>query len=314
MILFSDLHLRPESAETCFAVLEQVRSLALSGDRRVGFLGDLWHVRYALPVDLLNRLDDVLEGWTDDGITATFLVGNHDQCDVAGNNGLSVLERHYDEGSIRVYSKPTEDEHGLWLPYRKDIAPLAKAIEATKAKVCFTHHGLVGARMNSGVIAGELDGLPPALFQKFVWAFFGHWHEHQQLGNCVYVGSPWQTRADEIGQAKGVLELQRAAQQWRHIPLDVGPRYIRAQAGENIQARPGDIVRAAHDIAPEAVEKLRASGAEVFVEPPPQAVATARLGLPAGASLREYAQRSVESVDGALHVDRLMKLFDEVVQ
>jgi UDP-2,3-diacylglucosamine pyrophosphatase LpxH len=82
MILFSDLHLKPESADVCFEVLDAVCALACASDRQVAFLGDFWHVRYALPVDLLNCVSDEMARWQLEGVEAHLLPGNHDQIDV----------------------------------------------------------------------------------------------------------------------------------------------------------------------------------------------------------------------------------------
>jgi hypothetical protein len=54
-IIFSDLHVKGSSIETCEAVLDKVHEAAVQRDAGIIFLGDFWHVRGALSVELLNR-------------------------------------------------------------------------------------------------------------------------------------------------------------------------------------------------------------------------------------------------------------------
>lgn len=312
MILFSDLHLKPESADTCFEVLDAVLSFAkANGETTIAFLGDFWHVRYSVPVELLNKVDAELDRWLKEGIEEIILLpGNHDQVDVNGQNALKILERK----KVFVHEEPVEDGHGLWLPYRRDGMVLANLAAKSKAKFCFTHHGLVGAQMNNHIKAGDADGINPTAFQNFTWAFFGHWHRHQILGNCVYVGSPWQTKADELGQTKGFIQLDEKAAQWRFIPLNVGKKYLRATSTiGTMDAKPGDVVRLPHDVPKQFVQELLKGGIEVRVDPPPFVPTSARHGLDKDTPFRAYAEKYVEANHGDLNKDTLMALFDEVV-
>lgn len=318
MILFSDLHLKPESAETCFSVLDAILSLAKArGEKVIAFLGDFWHVRYSVPVDLLNRVDAELDRWMKEGIEEVILLpGNHDQINVAGENALKILERAYPEaGRVEVYDEPIEDAHGLWLPYRKDPMQIVERIVNVphSAKRAFIHHGLVGAQMNTGIAAGELDGIHPGHLVSFQTVFFGHWHRHQVLGNCVYVGSPWQTKADEAGQQKGVIVLDEKTGAWEFVPLTVGKKYIRATtAAEAAQAKAGDTVRLPYDCPQDIVNGLLKRGIEARVDPPPFVPTTARLGLDKNTPMRAYAERYVEAQHGDLDKSILMQIFDEV--
>jgi DNA repair exonuclease SbcCD nuclease subunit len=311
VIQFSDLHLKPESASTCFAVLDAICEFAVAnGEKTVAFLGDWWHVRYSVPVELLNAVDAELERWLASGIEEVILLpGNHDQVDVGGQNALQVLARP----GVVVHSSPAEDAHGLWLPYRRDPAVLGELAMSSKAKRCFVHHGLIGAQMNTGVTAGAADGIAPVAFQNFQTAFFGHWHRHQQIGNCVYVGSPWQTKMDEAGQPKGLIQLNEETGEWRHVPFSVGSQFIRAaNRTEAFRARPGDTVRLPSDTPQELIQELLGSGVEVRVDPPPFVPTQSRLGLDKNTSMRAYAAKYVEAQHGDLDREVLMQIFDEV--
>lgn len=63
-IIFSDLHVKGSSMETCEEVLREVHKVALHKDAGIIFLGDFWHVRGSLSVELLNRVLRSLRMWT----------------------------------------------------------------------------------------------------------------------------------------------------------------------------------------------------------------------------------------------------------
>ncbi len=75
-IFFSDLHVRPSSIDTCEQVLNMVHKEAISKSAGIVFLGDFWHTRGVLSVDMLNRILKCLRSWTQPVI---MIPGNHDQ-------------------------------------------------------------------------------------------------------------------------------------------------------------------------------------------------------------------------------------------
>ena len=67
VIIFSDLHLREESAELCWEVLRKIPEVCREhDDNHVAFLGDWWMVRHTLVVKLLLECRDILRTWVDD--------------------------------------------------------------------------------------------------------------------------------------------------------------------------------------------------------------------------------------------------------
>ena len=75
-IIFSDLHVKFSSIDTCEEVLDLVSQEAIKREAGIIFLGDFWHVRGALNVELLNRIMRSLNKWTSPVI---MIPGNHDQ-------------------------------------------------------------------------------------------------------------------------------------------------------------------------------------------------------------------------------------------
>lgn len=75
-LVFSDLHVKASSLETCEAILDHLHQEAVARKAGIIFLGDFWHVRGVLNVELLNRILQCLRKWTQPVI---MIPGNHDQ-------------------------------------------------------------------------------------------------------------------------------------------------------------------------------------------------------------------------------------------
>lgn len=75
-IIFSDLHVKTSSIDTCERILDNIHEEAVKRKAGIIFLGDFWHVRGTLNVELLNRVLRVLRKWTQPVIA---IPGNHDQ-------------------------------------------------------------------------------------------------------------------------------------------------------------------------------------------------------------------------------------------
>jgi hypothetical protein len=328
LILFSDLHLQPSSESVCRSVLDAVHALAIDRrDMTIGFGGDWWNVRYALPVSLLNTVRSVIHLWTRTGIRVHVLPGNHDQYEVeSGRHALEFLE---DIPGVTVWTKPGHDpETGTWLPYRRDPRQLLQWLQENPPlpqapPVAHLHHGIVGARMNSGKVAEPTDGLSPAAL-PFTTVYCGHWHQHQVVQNCVYVGSQWQTKSDEAGQQKGIIHAipdprrgWRTGPEWQFIPLDLGKKYHRVEEfspAELARMRAGDVVRVPSGTQQKTVDALRALGLDVFSEAAPVKEAEARLGN--AGSLRQLAEKylTTQKLPDGLDATALMRAYDEVVE
>lgn len=320
MIVFADLHLDEDSADVVLKeILPGIYDAAVQyRDPVIACLGDFWNLRYKVDVALQNAVRDELLRWLSAGIKFLFLPGNHDQVDVHGRNALEVFDGLGEH--CRVFTEPTWNELGLWIPYRKYPKDIAAALalprpSAGHDNVLWLHHGLQNAWMNNQVRNSE--GLPVSMFSDFDTIILGHYHKRQKLGNAYYVGSPRQVTAHESGQAKGFAlwdgkKLRFVTKQW-------GKRFhrIRLEPGENLdtaEIRSGDDVRVstAVGIDPGAVgEQLAALGVQHAVTPDLPA-AEQRLDVEADASLEDYAQEYVNAIPTDLDQTRLMQVFMEL--
>lgn len=319
MIIFSDLHLREETAATVFdQVLPGIfQASEERGDDDIACLGDLYHIRYRVPVRLQNRLAEVLRDWTTRGKMVYLLPGNHDQVNTEGRHALEVFA---DIPGVCVFTEPTWTLHGLWIPYRKDPEAIAAALRKRKKrgaqKVLFMHHGIRGAMMAIG--HQDNEGLDPGKLKDYRTVLCGHYHLQQTIDGFIhYIGSPYQTRASEAGQDKGYAvwdgkSLERVQTRW-------GKRYhlVRGASGpvDLSDVQPGDDVRvtAAPGADAEAISQALEAAGVTHVVTPEVAAQEARLQVRAGSPLRDYAQAYVDTIEHGLDNTRLLRTFNDLV-
>jgi len=324
MLILADLHLREETAETVFKqVLPGVLKGALDrGIRDITFLGDIFHIRYKIDAWVQNALHDVFSDWVAiHGMYIRILPGNHDQYNHEGRNALEM----FDEMScVEVYSAAALDDHGLWIPYRKDFEYIEKVIRACgdKAvnkqgrKVCFTHNAIFGALMNDTFV--DQDGIPPELFDGFDIVLAGHYHKRQSLRNICYIGSPYQINAAEAGHDKGYAiwngdQLQYVTEHWgrRYHRIDLNDVSKLSLKGIN----PEDDVRVqtSVNVDPQAVaEQLIKAGIVNHTVTPSVEPVQVRLDVPENADLYRYAEAYVKQQESSLNKELLLSIYTEL--
>jgi DNA repair exonuclease SbcCD nuclease subunit len=326
MLLFSDLHLKPESEQIVLGeVLPGIREACeRHNDRFVGFLGDFYHLRYTVDVRLQNAVRDELKLWHTRGIQLWVLPGNHDQVDLQGRNALEVFDAL---PNVQVWTEPTWTHFGLWVPYRARHQDIQAAIAIPNPypkkwpNVLFLHHGLRGAFMNN--LMADPDGLPVEMFQTFDAVLCGHYHKRQQIGDRAwYIGSPWQTKADELGQPKGYAVWDGKA--LKYVDCDWGPKHYKLIVESPDQkidlsfVRPQDKVRVEVRHAGVDTEKMAAQIAATGVLPVIdhniEHKVEARLGD--ANSIEEYVARyaGMFADEQKLDVTRLVQTFVELTR
>jgi hypothetical protein len=315
MILTGDVHLAPDSEATVFSALTQMAVDAMADDKRVVIIGDFWkHRGYVVHTHLINRTLDLFDQFPE---VAFWLVpGNHDQIDLSGTHALEAFRN---APNVRVYGRPETvlAAPGITvdlLPYRADPKAYVELLSKSTSRYAFLHHGIVGAWMNNGIVAGELDGLPPAWFTRYQWTFAAHWHRHHIVSGTtiVYCGSPWQVKADEAGQDKGWIVFSPKTGEWRFRLWNGGPRFVVAGLE---QAKPGDtMIVQTGQIPDQVLTQFAAAGVKIKMSGPPIAAAALRLGVAKEAPLREHAFGYVKAHAKGLPENELMAVFDEMVQ
>lgn len=326
----SDIHTREDSAEVVFGqVFPGMLQICIDESiKRIFFLGDFWHLRYRVPVMLLNQVHAWLTKCADHGIHVTLLPGNHDQIDVAGQNALTVFN---EMPNVTVHNEPNWTVDGLWVPYRSRIEDVQRAIalpppSALLPKVCWIHYGVRGAMQNNHI--ADHNGVDPHLFKDFEAVYCGHYHKQQALGpagKIVYIGSPYQTRADEAGDPKGVA-IWRGGRDLERRQMEWGARYVKARVesvddvanipwGSN-PAKDDHRITVAAGVDLQALSKsLESRGVTRYTLTPEVEAAEVRLQVAEDESVESYARAYMDmKVTDARERDPMWATFQRITE
>ena len=176
-IVFSDLHVKGSSIDICEEVLALVHEAALEKGAGVIFLGDFWHVRGALNVELLNKVLRSLRAWTQPVI---MIPGNHDQVSLGGLvHALEPLVYAFRLDQVLLISEPSICLGALWIPYRRDPTLMQAILKAgadhPDVSIIFCHADVKGAYMNDGMRSRE--GIEISMFPPHLPIYSGHFHK-----------------------------------------------------------------------------------------------------------------------------------------
>ena len=319
MIVFSDLHLRDESEETVF---DQVfpglfHAASHDPDKTLVCLGDFWHIRYRVSVRLQNRVMKFLDALGKAKIRFILLPGNHDQISVEGENAMEVFDSL---PNVSVYTDPTWDRWGFWIPYRKNNADIVDALALAEKQlgsgvtpVLWMHHGMKGASMNNTIV--NSNGIDPSYFSKWL-VFTGHYHSRQKVGNVQYIGSPYQINASEAGQDKGYAIWESKTMQMSPVTMEWGKRYhnlglVDPDAVDLSSIREGDEVRAIAPMGmkPEDLGRLLGKSGGNCVVTPALEASENRLAVKDRAGMIDYVKEYVRQFHATLDKDQLMAVY-----
>jgi DNA repair exonuclease SbcCD nuclease subunit len=319
MIVTADLHLTEDSEDLVFdEILPGLVDAALKDDHWIAILGDIYHLRYRVSVRLQNRLYNFMAHTPD--YTWVLLPGNHDQINPAGEHALEVFRGL---SNVIVVTAPEWTANGLWIPYRKDPAAILATLATPKPEGCppvaWMHHGVRGAMLSSAM--KDTDGIPVESFSGFKHVFCGHYHMPQNLGFLDYIGSPYQTRADESGQQKRIGIWDLSTLSMRYQPVFWGRKFHRLEVSVDSPLLIADGVSRTDEIRIKAgpgvdVEELGRAAAEQgftnVVITPVQAASASRLKVAEGKGLDAYAEEYVKTFAGDLGGEKLMDLYREL--
>lgn len=175
----------------------------LSGIEVVIVLGDMFHDRRSIEIDVLSRVSRFLEHTKNDYQQQWITFpGNHDMYlrhswEV---NSLSVLKNHLTViEDIKILSI---DNTNFWvlpfITYEKAYMKILKKIEkqATENDVLLTHVGVHGAVLNTCFLLKDwsIISFYNTIFKR---VYTGHFHSKQDVGNVYYPGSPIPFKFDE---------------------------------------------------------------------------------------------------------------------
>lgn len=212
-VAFTDLHCATATVETCKQVLQKVHFEASQRDAGILFLGDWWHVRGSLKVDLVNAMLSQLSNWTQPMI---MIPGNHDQASWHTNedHALRIFHNAYriqKSSGVMVFSYPTVFMNALFVPHIRSPDILRSVLEiATESRTIFCHADITGSSMNDNIVSQ--GGINPSVFGGRL-TYTGHFHKPHVIAghNITYLGSPYEISLAEAEQEKELVVFDRNA-------------------------------------------------------------------------------------------------------
>lgn len=185
--------------------------------------GDFFHTKaraYAPHViQALLRIKDIHKT----GLKHYMLIGNHDM--VAPNTTMnSILFVFSDYAKIipDYYFIDYENTRLHFLSYTSTVFENFILAE-DKKNILITHLDIIGFTMSNGFSAKT--GFTKEHFKGFDLVISGHYHKHQQQGNIVYIGSPYQTNFGEANQKHGFITLDLEDASWEYHESPEAPKY-----------------------------------------------------------------------------------------
>jgi DNA repair exonuclease SbcCD nuclease subunit len=286
-VVFTDLHCATSTLETCLEVLQKVHKEAVDRDAGILFLGDWWHVRGSLRVDLVNSVLSQLSTWTQPMI---MIPGNHDQTSWHTNehHALRIFQNAYrikntTVSGVLVLSYPTIFMNALFIPYVRSPSILESILSTVSKDVpnVFCHCDITGSSMNDNIVSK--GGISPLAFAGRN-TYTGHFHKpHTISDRIVYLGSPYEVSLAEAEQDKAIVVLDRS--HWsikERISMNkIGKKHYKPtsiadiervlgilKAGDRVvYTQPRNQIQSERDTVESYAQKIRRLGAVVEVRP-----------------------------------------------
>jgi DNA repair exonuclease SbcCD nuclease subunit len=212
IIICADIHCGvPGKLKDCIWAINIINKYALKNKiENVLVLGDLFHDRTSLGIDVINAVFDQFKIMKESGIKWMAFSGNHDL----------FYKNRWDCNSIHSFKDIIDLEESIgiriiqnqrfWiLPFvHYENVYMEKMLEiekkADKNDILLTHIGVLGATLNECFL---LKNWSQVTFDntKFKRVYAGHFHCYQEIDKVTYPGSPIPFRFDEGMSDHGFL-------------------------------------------------------------------------------------------------------------
>jgi DNA repair exonuclease SbcCD nuclease subunit len=154
--------------------------------------------------------------------------GNHDGTAFTHNYLTeAALMRKLEKPTINIideidtiYLNRGKDKFHI-IPWIEDHSKIKNGIDVGEEGMIFLGHlEIQGALASTEYVLTK--GLHPGVFQKYKRAFLGHYHKRQQIGNILYVGSPFIKDFSEINDwaTKGFIIYDSEKDTWEEVQLE----------------------------------------------------------------------------------------------
>jgi len=191
-------------------------------------LGDWFDNRQLLDIYVMNTSIDLVFDLADI-LPVYFMTGNHDIYKKYDTDVNSIVAFRYIP-NVYVYEKPVIITNGdskiLVLPWIGSGEAEENYVRANKFDYIFAHTEISGFKYDNGRDIGNVR----ANFQKFKnikKLFSGHIHKRQEIGNIIYIGSPYHTKRSDIGNTKGIYTFNPKDNSFSFIPNEFSPVFQR---------------------------------------------------------------------------------------
>ncbi|MBA7693436.1 hypothetical protein ES703_102018 [subsurface metagenome] len=297
------------------------------------FLGDLFHARFKIDVEVFNAVYSALAKFKDEGIMLWLLAGNHD---------FAILRRKVSsigtfEDIAEVILKPRHEiidgVHFCFLPYCEDTDKFKDMVnffvKTAPDSQLFCHQGISEAYVRAGVHVREQVSEKDLRHKYFKGVLLGHYHMAQTLTpNVLYVGAVLQHNWGDTGNKRGFIFLQQ--KEGEELTLKRmethAPKFVMLQTGWAITKEEvnGNFVKVASKVPmgvleieklKKAIKELGASSVEFDVPVKTRAKKRIDVGLEMSFAkmVEKYVESNVVETKG-FNKDKLIKVGKGIVE
>jgi len=191
-------------------------------------LGDWFDNRQLLDIYVMNTsIDIVIE--LASIVPIYFLTGNHDIYKKYDTDVNSIVAFKYIT-NVHVFEKPTiitnDETRILVLPWIGNRETEEAYVRANKFDYIFTHSDINGFKYDNGREI-KTSGTDFRKFRSIKRLFSGHIHKRQEIGNMIYIGSPYHTKRSDIGNTKAIYTFNPKENTFECLPNDFSPIFQR---------------------------------------------------------------------------------------
>jgi DNA repair exonuclease SbcCD nuclease subunit len=192
-------------------------------------LGDWFDNRQLLDILVMNTSIDIIIDLSEI-LPVYFLTGNHDIYKKYDTDVNSIVAFRYIP-NVTIYEKPTIISNGtstiLILPWIGNKEMEENYVRANKSQYIFTHANISGFKYDNGKDIKSLYATDFSKFKNIKKLFSGHIHKRQEIGNLIYIGSPYHTKRSDISNEKGLYLFEPDNNVYSFVPNAYSPIYQR---------------------------------------------------------------------------------------
>jgi DNA repair exonuclease SbcCD nuclease subunit len=191
-------------------------------------LGDWFDNRQLLDIFVMNSSIDIVLDLAEI-LPLYFITGNHDIYKKYDTDVNSIIAFKFIP-NVRIYEKPIIVTNGdskiLILPWIGNKDTEENYVRANKFDYIFAHADINGFKYDNGREI-KAAGANFIKFKNIKKLFSGHIHKRQEIGNFIYIGSPYHTKRSDIGNQKGIYLFNPADDSFSFTPNEFSPIYQR---------------------------------------------------------------------------------------